>query len=232
MPTPKLVEGDISELDALKFLLECAGEEHPQAVAQQMLRDYGGLFEAVRGAKGPGFSEELRVLAALTENEGVRRDEHLSTGGRRFADTETAGRFFEKWFEGQDTEQLVMLCLDENFRGVDCRVIADGGETAVRFDMNELLEYARLSGAEYIILAHNHPYSSALPSRDDLKTTGIVAWALYACGFELIDHIIVYRDDYVSMSESEILNRPGNRALRAKFAVHHGKLYYTDGEED
>lgn len=228
MPIPRLRNpDDPGEHDALVFLLECGGAADPQGLAARLLRDHGGLFEAVRAASGEGFGDELRALAAVTAHAGVKYDDRISAGGRSFADTETAGRFFEAWFAGQDVEQLVMLCLDEDFRAVDCRILATGSETAVRFKIDALLEFVRLASAEYVVLAHNHPHSSALPSREDITTTALIAYALHACGAALLDHIIVYRDDYISLRESDILSQPDGRA-RSEFMVRHGRINYRE----
>lgn len=232
MPTPRLNEGKLTELDALEFLFKCAGEEKARTSAEQLLRDYGGLFEAIHAAQGVGFSEEMRVLASLVAHAGIRRDEKISAGGRRFADSEAAGRFFRKWFEGMITEQLVVLFLDDDFRAVDCRILGKGSETSVVFDINELMDCAKVNDTQYVIMAHNHPRSSALPSEEDLRSTTVIAWALYACGVKLLDHIVVYDDDYISMSESKILKGPTPGTMRVKFSVHQGVLYYTDREDE
>ena len=55
-----------------------------------------------------------------------------------------------------------------------------------------------------MILAHNHPSGLAVPSNDDIATTRRLAMALSAVEIQLVDHIVVADDDYVSMVQSGI----------------------------
>ena len=65
-------------------------------------------------------------------------------------------------------------------------------------------EYAIRYSASYAILAHNHPSGVALPSRDDLTTTAQVRDALALINVQLIDHLIIADNDYVSLAQSGI----------------------------
>ena len=69
------------------------------------------------------------------------------------------------------------------------------------------MENALLSSASAVILSHNHPSGIALPSREDYATTQWVQEALRTIGVELLDHIIVAENDYVSLADSGILQR-------------------------
>ena len=61
---------------------------------------------------------------------------------------------------------------------------------------------ASSANATSVILAHNHPSGFALPSREDVQTTKRVALALDAVEIELVDHIVVADDDFVSLAQS------------------------------
>ena len=76
-----------------------------------------------------------------------------------------------------------------------------------RNEVRRLVENALLSSASAVILSHNHPSGIALPSREDYTTTRRVQEALATIGVELLDHIIVAEDDYVSLADSGILQR-------------------------
>ena len=58
------------------------------------------------------------------------------------------------------------------------------------------------ANATSVVLAHNHPSGLALPSGDDVQTTCRLAMALNAVEIELVDHIIVADEDYVSLAQS------------------------------
>ena len=76
---------------------------------------------------------------------------------------------------------------------------------AVTLNLRKIVELAFRCNASAVILAHNHPSGVALPSPDDNQTT-LMAWdALRKVGVELLDHIIVADDDFVSLKENGLL---------------------------
>ena len=56
--------------------------------------------------------------------------------------------------------------------------------------------------ATRVILAHNHPCGVAAPSSEDVVMTKEIGRLFAQVGIELVDHIIVANDDYVSMAAS------------------------------
>ena len=61
---------------------------------------------------------------------------------------------------------------------------------------DKIAKRALMENAEFIILSHNHPAGSPLPSQEDIETTKKVKNALMAINIMLIDHIIVSGNDY------------------------------------
>ena len=60
-------------------------------------------------------------------------------------------------------------------------------------------------GAAGIILAHNHPGGDPTPSRKDIEFTKEIKKAGLIIGIEVLDHIIVGEENYVSFRESGLL---------------------------
>ncbi len=56
-------------------------------------------------------------------------------------------------------------------------------------------------GASCIILAHNHPSGSLIPSRPDIKVTKELVEAGKILKIEVIDHVIVSSEGYYSFSD-------------------------------
>ena len=69
--------------------------------------------------------------------------------------------------------------------------------------VRRVVEMALSANATSVVLAHNHPSGLALPSADDIQTTYRVAAALEAVEIILSDHIVVSKDDFVSMVQSQ-----------------------------
>ena len=53
-----------------------------------------------------------------------------------------------------------------------------------------------------LIISHNHPNASAMPSAEDIRVTENINDALSKVNVKLLDHIIVAENDYVSLAQS------------------------------
>ena len=69
----------------------------------------------------------------------------------------------------------------------------------------ELFIEALECGAVYIILLHNHPSGDPTPSQSDIDLTRRIKEAGNIIGIELLDHIIIGNNCYISMAESQLL---------------------------
>ena len=65
----------------------------------------------------------------------------------------------------------------------------------------EALEY----GAVSIILLHNHPSGDPTPSSEDVLLTKRVKTAGDLIGIELLDHIIIGNNCYISFAEQKMI---------------------------
>ena len=61
------------------------------------------------------------------------------------------------------------------------------------------------SSAASVILAHNHPSGDVTPSREDLDLTRRMVQAGDIMGIEVLDHLIIARDRFLSLKEAGML---------------------------
>lgn len=119
--------------------------------------------------------------------------------------TEKIGGFFLPKFIGKKNECVYLLCLDSKFKVLKCELLFEGSVNAVSITNRKVIEMAALSGATSVVVAHNHPNGVAIPSDADIATTIQLKKALNLIAVELIDHIIVADDDFVSLADSGVL---------------------------
>ena len=77
------------------------------------------------------------------------------------------------------------------------------------FEPREIFSGALKANAAAVIIAHNHPSGSPVPSETDISSTGRVYECGNFLGIKLLDHIIVGYEGCISMREEGIL--AGNR---------------------
>lgn len=69
----------------------------------------------------------------------------------------------------------------------------------------EVFKRALLNNASNIMVAHNHPSGDPNPSKEDIQITERLKEAGNLLGINLLDHIIVGEDKYISLKEKGIL---------------------------
>ncbi len=116
--------------------------------------------------------------------------------------TEKMGAFLLPKFVGRTTEVVYLICLDNSCKILNCTVLFEGTVNAANISIRKIIETAIKFNASNVILAHNHPTGVALPSNEDLITTDRVVKALKVVGINLLDHIIVARNDFISFADS------------------------------
>ncbi len=79
--------------------------------------------------------------------------------------------------------------------------------TAVRTIIypRKIAEAALKRNAGAIVIAHNHPNGSAIPSDSDERITRTIKIALQYLDIRLIDHIIISATDYFSFAQAGLL---------------------------
>lgn len=74
-----------------------------------------------------------------------------------------------------------------------------------RLEPRDIFRDALLTGAEYVVLFHNHPSGKVQPSRLDRRTTKDMCRAGRLLGVEILDHIICHNDRAFSMRRAGML---------------------------
>lgn len=96
-------------------------------------------------------------------------------------------------------EQLRGLYLNSRHELVHEELISVGTLTANIVHPREVFLPALSRGAVGVIIAHNHPSGSTLPTQADQQATMQLRAAGQLIGIELLDHIIIAEDEYLSI---------------------------------
>ena len=102
-------------------------------------------------------------------------------------------------------EVFGILILNTKNKIVAVHEISRGILNASIVHPREVFKPAVLHNAAAIICFHNHPSCDTEPSREDIKTTHRLVEAGKIMGIEVLDHIIVGDDRYVSLKERGVM---------------------------
>ena len=102
-------------------------------------------------------------------------------------------------------EHLKLLMLNTRSRLIGESEISRGTVNMSVISPRELFIEALQKNAVYIILLHNHPSGDPMPSREDILVTQRIREGGSLLGIELLDHIIIGDNCYVSLAEQKLL---------------------------
>lgn len=106
-----------------------------------------------------------------------------------------------------DREVFCVVNLKTNGVPINCNFISIGTLNASLAHPREMLKSAILSNAAKMLLLHNHPSGSLLPSKDDCIITDQMIKLCDLIQIPLLDHIIIGdRNEYFSFDEKGMLS--------------------------
>lgn len=108
-----------------------------------------------------------------------------------------------------DREGFVVLHLNTKHRIVSMELVAIGTVNATLVHPREVFKGAILANATRIALAHNHPSGDKTPSPEDVALTRQLCQAGTLLGIEVVDHVILGDDSYISMRDMPMMADAG-----------------------
>jgi len=179
-----------SVVDLAKRILKRFRAENLPDLTLQELDSLNGL--------GPAKASE--IIACFELGKRVLRDKVA----RLYLKPEDVWREL-KDLRGLKKEHFVVFYLDSRNQEIKREIVSVGSLNANLVHPREVFEPAVKNLAAQIILAHNHPSGNPEPSEDDLKINRRLIEAGKILGIEVLDHIIVTKDRYLSFREKGLI---------------------------
>lgn len=104
-------------------------------------------------------------------------------------------------FDEFDQEEMWVLLLNAKNRITHSAMVYRGTVSQALIRTAEVLKPAVRVNASTLILSHCHPSGDPTPSPEDMETTKHLYSAAALLGIEILDHIIVGKDRWVSLKE-------------------------------
>ena len=211
---------NLTDAELLAVLLRTGTKgENSLRLAQKILHpetDRGGLVnlpqwtvEQLRQVRGIGKVKaiQIRCLAELARR--MAKAEALE--GLDFSSPNTIARYYMEDMRHRQKEVMKLLLLNTKARLIGASDISVGTVNATLVSPRELFLEALKKNAVSIILLHNHPSGDPTPSQEDILLTQRVRKAGDLIGIELLDHIIIGDNRYISLREKFLLRESGLR---------------------
>ena len=151
--------------------------------------------------KGIGKAKATTILAAVELGKRV----HNSTVAYRTVinSSSDAGVMLESRMRHLDREHFQVLLLNGANAIISIETVSIGTLDQSLVHPREVFKQAIRHSASTIILAHNHPSGSCVPSELDFEVTERLVEVGKMIGIPVIDHIVIGEDSYYSFFENE-----------------------------
>ena len=203
----------LSDAELLAVLLRTGTKgENVLALAKRLLYEDGGAgllgihqfsFQSLMKLKGIGKVKAVQILCL---SELAKRLSKASVEPRlRFSSSQSVAEYYMEDLRHRNQEVMKLLLLNSKAELIDETNISKGTVNASLVTPRELFVEALKKEAVSMILLHNHPSGDPTPSRDDILTTKRISECGLLIGIELLDHIIIGNNRYVSFQEENLL---------------------------
>ncbi|RDV22122.1 JAB domain-containing protein [Parageobacillus toebii] len=181
-------------------------EESVLQLAHRLLKHFEGLrllkdatIEEITSIKGIGTTKAVQILAAI---ELGRRISRLSYNERYvIRSPEDGAKYVMEDMRFLSQEHFVAIYLNTKNQVIHRKTIFIGSLNASIVHPREVFKEAIKRSAASIICVHNHPSGDPTPSREDIDVTKRLAERGRIIGIELLDHLIIGDQKFVSLKE-------------------------------
>ena len=207
----KFGEEALSTQELLQVILGrgIAGES-VVVTAQKLLTQFGSLqklaeasIEELSSVKGIGLAKATQIKAVFEIGRRLST-QAPSYKSKELTDPKKVYQLIKSKLKDYHKEHFYIIAL--NSRNYSIAEVSVGSLNASIVHPREVFAEAIKNKAASVIIAHNHPSGDPEPSEDDLQTTKQLVEAGKILDIEIVDHVIVTKDKFLSMKQKGILN--------------------------
>lgn len=198
----------LSDAELLGLVLRTGVRGAPASrVAHGLLERFGGLralagaaLAELGAASGMGPSKSASVVAAFEL--GRRLAARRVRPGQAVLSPRDVHLHFHPRLRDAPHERFLVVLLDGRHRFLREVMVSQGTLTASLVHPREVFRAALREAAAAVLLVHNHPSGDPSPSREDVEITERLVRAGRILGVDVLDHVIVAEQGYVSLRET------------------------------
>ncbi|BEU88589.1 DNA repair protein RadC [Selenomonas sp. TAMA-11512] len=202
--------GALSTTELVMVLLGVGTAELPvQRMAEEVLSRYrhktlaqvtAAELKSIRGLKD---AKAATILAAVEL--GRRLQMQTAPERVRVGHPEDAAAYVMPYLRFVREERFGVLLLNRKNAILGFHTLSVGGLAATVVDVGKVFRCAIEYNAAAMILCHNHPSGDPEPSGEDISLTERMVDAGKIMGIDIIDHIIIGDDKFISITEQGVI---------------------------
>lgn len=213
-PRERLQKFGPEALSAQELLALVIGRGIPKKsvmnIAQELLAKFGNVkaisqatIEELSQIKGIGLAKAAQIKACFE----LGKREELEPELKNFdiKDPEAVVKAIRASIKDKAKEHFKLILLNPRNKIIGISTISIGTLNASLVHPREVFKDAITHSAASVVLAHNHPSGDPEPSEDDLKITQKLVESGKILGIEVLDHIVIGKNNFCSFKERGLI---------------------------
>lgn len=213
-PRERLMKNGATSLSAPELLAIIIGSgipgENAIQIGQRLLikhKSFSGIykagFDALYAEPGIGPARAAQIMAAME----IARRMTNETGEQKPAimSPDDAAALLRFEMSLLEQEELRVMLLDTRYRLIEIVALYKGSLNASAVRIGELFKSAIRKNAAAVIVVHNHPSGDTTASPEDIAMTHEMVKAGELLSVEVVDHIIIGGNRFLSMKNNHIV---------------------------
>ena len=204
----------LSDAELLAIFLRSGSKQHSAVELARLLIQHFGPLHRVMDASLEDLSQfhgigntKFAQLMAVKELGKRYVSQHFQNENLPLAHSEQLKNYLRFEFLSEQREVFGVLCLDAHLRKINFKKLFYGSLNTCEISINQLLRFAISQHASSIVIAHNHPFGRAEPSRADIEMTQQIFQACHLVEIQLIDHCIIAAEGSFSFAEHGLIQK-------------------------
>ncbi|MBB6600304.1 DNA repair protein RadC [Luteimonas sp. MC1825] len=152
---------------------------------------------------------------------------HRMQRGTSFANPKTSKDFFRGKLAGLQQEVFAAAFLDARHRLIEYVELFHGTIDGAEVHPREVVRQAIRTNSAAVIVSHNHPSGSAMPSAADRAVTARLKQALALVDVRLIDHVVVGGLETVALAERGMIYRDARQGRIASLPGSSKTIFFA-----
>jgi DNA repair protein RadC len=213
-PRERLQKFGPEALSAQELLALVIGRGIPKksvmSIAQELLMRFGNIkaisqatIEELSQIKGIGLAKAAQIKACFEL--GKREDLEPEVKDFDVKNPEGVVKAIRASIKDKAKEHFKLILLNPRNKIIGISTISIGTLNASLVHPREVFKDAIVHSAASVVLAHNHPSGDPEPSEDDLKITKKLVESGKILGIEVVDHIIIGKNNFCSYKEKGLI---------------------------
>ncbi|GEN85514.1 DNA repair protein RadC [Oceanobacillus sp. FSL W8-0428] len=201
----------LSNQEILSILIGSGSKNDPvQLLADRILMHFEGIkllrdatVEELTAIKGIGVAKSLNILAAIEL--GKRISSYKSIDTYMIRSPEDGANYVMEEMRNLAQEHFVALFLNTKNQIIHRQTLFIGSLNASIVHPRELFREAVRRSAASVLVCHNHPSGDPTPSQEDILVTKRLVESGKIIGIEVIDHLVIGNERFVSLKQKGYL---------------------------